>query len=127
MKAGGPILLVESDVLTRESMCMVLDMEGFPCVSVSDGEEALRYLASHPLPCVILTSLILPGGFDGFGLIARLMVHVTWRDIPVVVVSAWKPRDPIPHARLFIPKPFSMDDLVSVVAPYCARREPPRG
>src|SRR5439155_277660 len=41
----APILLVEDDDSIREMMVMLLDLEGFTVVPVTDGADALAYLS----------------------------------------------------------------------------------
>ena len=52
---GGPVLVVEDDAGIRESVCQILEDEGFPTVSACNGKEALATLrtleplaAPHP-------------------------------------------------------------------------------
>src|SRR6185503_7032871 len=58
---GGPVMVVEDDAAIRESVCQILEDEGFPTVSACNGKEALVALRNMtPLPRLILLDLMMP-------------------------------------------------------------------
>jgi CheY-like chemotaxis protein len=90
MADSKPILLVDDDCLdvmiakrTLRNLGVTADL-----VCVSDGEEALAYLAEndHEMPCIILLDLNMPK-MDGFEFLRIVKTDETLKDIPVVVVT----------------------------------------
>src|SRR5690349_4088262 len=73
---GGPVLVVEDDADIRESVCQILEDEGFPTVGACNGKEALATLRTmEPLPRLILLDLMMPimNGWEFYELISRDM------------------------------------------------------
>ena len=58
------ILIIDDDQLFCKSICRYLDAEGFYCLAVHSGEEALRVLKKDEFDLLLL-DLTLPG-IDGF-------------------------------------------------------------
>lgn len=85
-KSSGPVLVVEDDLASREMLCTLLDRRGWEVAQVENGRLALEFL-EHTTPGLILLDLMMPE-VDGFEVLRQLRIHPTWRDIPVVVVTA---------------------------------------
>jgi two-component system, chemotaxis family, chemotaxis protein CheY len=111
------LLLVEDDSSTRESLAEVLRDAGYHVATADDGQEALAYLADHPLPALILLDLIMPR-LDGWVFRARQRENSRLQEIPVVVMTGL-----IPDARLkehlgvveCLAKPIDLDALLRVL------------
>jgi len=115
---GGPVLVVEDDVGIRESVCQILEDEGFPTVSASNGKEALATLRTlEPLPRLILLDLMMPimNGWEFYELISR---DKTVSRIPVVVMSAQE-TDVYAGSLRLLRKPLALDQLLSTVNEIC--------
>jgi CheY-like chemotaxis protein/anti-sigma regulatory factor (Ser/Thr protein kinase) len=80
------LLVVDDDPHVIDMVRQLL--EGEPCaVDVAlNGREALRALARER-PDVILLDLLMPE-LDGFGVLEELQADPSWRDIPVIVLTA---------------------------------------
>ncbi|MET0593744.1 MAG: response regulator [Polyangiaceae bacterium] len=115
---GGPVLVVEDDPGIRESVCQILEDEGFPTVSAANGKEALVALRKlEPLPRLILLDLMMPimNGWEFYELISRdKMVS----SIPVVVMSA-QDTDVYSGSLRLLRKPLALDQLLSTVNEIC--------
>ena len=83
----APILLVEDDDSIREMMVMLLDLEGFTVVPVTDGADALAYLRGGGAAKVILLDLMTPH-MDGWAFRREQRDDPSIADIPVIVLSA---------------------------------------
>jgi DNA-binding NtrC family response regulator len=79
------ILIVEDEGTLRESLCRVLEREGYGVVAVDSAEPALELLQEETFDLVI-TDIILPG-ITGIELIKRVREAAT--DQPSIVMTAY--------------------------------------
>lgn len=100
---------------------------GNPVVHVSNGEEALSYLAgtgayadrmAHPFPCLLITDLKMPK-LSGFDLLARAKPILDSNHLPALVLSASisesdKQRSLQLGAQAFFVKPADLNGLVGL-------------
>jgi two-component system phosphate regulon response regulator PhoB len=109
------ILVVEDDPLARELLANVLTDEGYDVMAAESGEQALTALGTV-WPALITLDLDLPG-ITGDLILAELRRRDETRTLPVVVVSAKHPipRDVRELAQAVVPKPFDIDELLSVI------------
>jgi CheY-like chemotaxis protein len=118
--SSSPVLVVEDDNHLRAAMLRVLAHAGFSAIGVSNGNEALDYLAVGRPPLAILLDLQLPL-MDGATLRWVLLSEPRWAMIPVVVCSAdldaVESRS-LPGIERWLGKPFSPAVLVDAVRPY---------
>lgn len=82
----SPVLVVEDDEPTRETMRRMLLKEGWRVMEAPNGRVALERVA-ETVPGLILLDLLMPE-MDGFQFVERLRENEQWRDIPVVVVTS---------------------------------------
>ena len=80
------ILLVEDDETTRTVIQHALERDGWSITQAENGRVALARMAEQR-PDAILLDLMMPE-MDGFEFLAELRRHATWRDIPVLVLTA---------------------------------------
>jgi len=80
------VLLVEDDAFQRERMRSWLESQQWIVQEAANGREALDRLQQGK-PDLILLDLMMPE-MDGFQVIATLRKEATWRDIPVIVITA---------------------------------------
>ncbi|MGH7310118.1 MAG: response regulator, partial [Candidatus Rokuibacteriota bacterium] len=80
------VLLVEDDETTRTVTQHVLERDGWSITQAENGRVALARMAEAQ-PDVILLDLMMPE-MDGFEFLAELRRHPSWRDIPVLVLTA---------------------------------------
>lgn len=84
-----PILVVEDDADTRETVCQALKVPGYRCVSAADGLEALAYLHSAgnaDLPGAIVLNLHMPN-MNGWTFLKVFREDARFTRIPVIVLS----------------------------------------
>ena len=86
--APGTVLVVEDDVAIRELMVRTIDRNGWQVQAANNGLEAIDYLqTATSLPTLILLDLMMPE-MDGFEFINALQDVESWRDIPIIVLTA---------------------------------------
>src|SRR5262245_26146338 len=111
------ILIVEDDDGVRNTLREILIDEGYIVDAVEDGAKALRYLAEHPAPALILLDLMMPN-MDGVEFRNRQLADAALAQIPVVVVSATHTGAAVAEqlgAADYLGKPLSIDELLHVV------------
>lgn len=126
----GVILLIEDDHGDQLLTCEALSESALAhkIVVVSDGEEALEYLAhsdryadvmKSPRPDLILLDLNMPK-INGRQLAAKLKADPELRTIPIVVLSTSDYHDDVAHCykigvNSYVHKPTNYDDFVATI------------
>jgi signal transduction histidine kinase/CheY-like chemotaxis protein/HAMP domain-containing protein len=87
LSRDGPILLVEDDLATRETVRHTIEKMGLTVAEVTNGRQALSWLAENPTPALILLDLMMPE-MDGFEFLDTFNSRADWRHVPVVVITA---------------------------------------
>jgi len=130
---GSPpkILIVDDEADMRETCVRIFKRNGYECVAVNDGQEALIAL-DRDRPDLILTDLRMPR-MDGL----TLLRHVQRRPAPpaVIVFTAYVSEQSVREtlaagAAACLPKPFTPQKLREVVEPLLRiphSRPPPAG
>ncbi|SRR6266508_4162036 len=114
------ILIVEDEPSIRAVLSEILEDEGYPVASVTNGMEALVYLRQHAHPCLILLDLGMPV-MTGWEFREEQQRHSTLREIPVIVMSALP--DLARRATALgvagcLDKPIDINVLLGMVAQY---------
>lgn len=133
--AYGPVLLVDDDpddrFLVEQSWKAA--GRGRPLLTLPDGRQALDYLLGkgayadrtlHPLPCLVLLDVKMPG-LSGFEVLELLRHEEALLRLPVVILTAsTSPQDAATARRLgadaFFIKPSSVQELIALLA-QCGR------
>jgi DNA-binding response OmpR family regulator len=84
--AKGRILIVDDDQHAVEILTRMLEREGYECIGVAGGPEALEALHRQAVD-VILLDVMMPG-MDGLQVCDRLREDEKLRQIPVILVTA---------------------------------------
>jgi CheY-like chemotaxis protein len=111
------ILVVDDDTDIRETVCLVLQEDGYRTAGASNGQEAIDWLHCELAPSVILLDLTMPI-MDGCQFLAAKEADPSLATVPVVVMSAvhscW--RLLIGHQVFeYLPKPFLPSALLDAV------------
>ena len=85
-KASPTCLVVDDDARQRDILKKLLQEESWRVREAENGIAALRQVAEEE-PQLILLDLIMPQ-LDGFGFLGQMRKNSTWREIPVVVLTA---------------------------------------
>jgi len=123
-----PALIIEDDADIAESVKYNLESEGFTAMVAATGEQglALALDAQNP-PAVIVLDLMLPG-MSGMDLCRRLRREDQTRRTPIIMLTAKASEtDRIAGLDLgaddYIPKPFSVRELVARVRAVLRRTD----
>ncbi len=117
-RSDGVVMLVEDEAPVRAFACRALKMRGMSVIEAASGEEALEQLDDDTLRIdVIVTDVVMPG-MDGPTWVAE--ARKTRPDVRVVFVSGYAAdavgdADAANGPSVFLPKPFSLTELVETV------------
>ncbi|MGE0223900.1 MAG: ATP-binding protein [Acetobacteraceae bacterium] len=114
----GTILLVDDEEPLRLMTERALRRGGWTVIAVSSAEEALSLVRSGQVTGIdVLVSDVVMPGLDGFGLVAGLRQMLP--NLAAVLVSGYAEsvlrRDAALERVAFLPKPYQMKDLTSVI------------
>jgi two-component system cell cycle response regulator len=106
---SGTALVVDDDFLNRTLLATSLEEQGHVAEMAEDGEQALEMLAEHAY-YVVLLDVLMPG-IDGYQVLQRMKQEASWRDIPVIMISALDELASVVKgielgAEDYLPKPF---------------------
>lgn len=114
----GTVLLVEDEVPVRAFASRALQLRGYSVIEAGSAEDALEILGDTTLSVdVFVTDVVMPG-LDGPGWVQKALADRP--DVPVVFVSGYA-EETFGEAQariarsVFLPKPFSLDELVETV------------
>jgi cyclic di-GMP phosphodiesterase len=110
--ANDHILIADDEEAIREVVSTLLEGQGYRCLTVANGRQALEALSTHPVD-LVLSDMIMPE-MDGLQLLSWLRTHD--RDIPVIMVTAMHDVSTALEALRrgaydYILKPFEKDQL----------------
>ena len=125
-RSAARVLVVEDDREQRETLCEMLDLEGFGHAAAANGREALDYLDQSRLPCVVLLDLDMPV-MNGWVFRAQQLADERLSSIPVVVVTASIEglSDRFPGVAGFLYKPLLFEKLATLLDRICPRTVTP--
>jgi CheY-like chemotaxis protein len=119
--AAGAVLVVDDDVDTRELLADVLRGAGYLVETAGNGRDALELLQDNlPLPRMILLDIEMPV-MNGAEFRETQRKDAQWIRIPTVVMTGSR-EEPLLDLAVddTLRKPFTTDDLLSIVARYCS-------
>jgi two-component system cell cycle sensor histidine kinase/response regulator CckA len=114
----GVILLVEDEAPVRAFASRALRLRGYTVLEAENAEEALKTLENSELDVdVFVTDVVMPG-MDGPSWVRQALIDRP--NVKVVFVSGYaeeclsENQARIPNS-VFLPKPFSLNDLANMV------------
>jgi two-component system cell cycle sensor histidine kinase/response regulator CckA len=130
---GRLVLLVEDEDAVRRLAERALSRQRWTVLAAESGEDALALLGpSPPKLAAIVTDMVMPG-MDGGTLVRTVRQLLAAPGLPAILVSGYAEetlrRELDATATLFLPKPYSLKELVARVADLTAKPEqagPPR-
>ena len=80
-----PVLVVDDDPDIRESLCALLQGEGYATITAENGAEAVAQMQEHQ-PCFVILDLMMRG-MDGFDVAAALKADEKTAHVPILVLT----------------------------------------
>ena len=119
------ILFAEDEAPVRDMLVVALRLSGYRSVPCCDGQDAVERLAIDANVALVLVDLRMPR-LDGLGVIRHVRATPSLADLPVVAMSAYS--DDLQQravtdagANAFVPKPFTIQQLVTVIDRFVPR------
>lgn len=110
------VLVIEDDDDLRETLCAVLNAEGYLTAAAPNGQAALELLETGELPALIILDLMMPV-MNGWGFRERQLADSRIASIPVLVMTAASGLDEsVISATNFARKPIEIGELLDRVA-----------
>ncbi len=122
------ILVVDDEEDTVELARMVLEYEGYRVFSASNGEEAIQFLNENSeKPDLVLLDVLMPK-VNGLEVCKWIKDQESLMNIPVLLFTAKVgKKDRVAGeeagADAYINKPFSADDLLSLIRTHLEKRK----
>lgn len=118
------ILVIEDDREIRANLLRFLRLEGHETLEAESGDTGLAMAAGVDL---VLCDVMMPGGPDGFAVLARLRADPSTLALPFVFVTASAEREVLDQASSLgadgvLIKPFDLACLRATVAKALAGR-----
>ena len=122
------VLVVEDEKNIRDLVCLHLGLEGYQCVPMADGKEAMALAAEKPFDLIIL-DLMLPG-MDGVTITRAIRRHGPNADAPILMLTARREEaDKVmgldSGADDYLTKPFGVRELIARAAALIRRARAP--
>jgi CheY-like chemotaxis protein len=118
------VLVIEDDRDTRAILSEILADEGYAAIAVEAVDAAIKYLASHDPPCLVLLDLRLPR-MNGIAFLQWLNKQEQLKKLPVAVLSTLR-LDADKEKALFrehvvavLRKPFTLEDVLDLLDSHC--------
>lgn len=121
MTHAGRILIVEDDDGIRETLTLMLEVEGYQVTSAQHGAEAIDVLDRDGDPfCAILLDLMMPV-MNGWEFARKIQDEKRWSSIPIILVTAFSHEaGTIEGVRQIVSKPVDMGELMRSIGGFCA-------
>ncbi len=112
------ILVIEDEILLRESILELLDLENFQALGAEDGSLGLE-LAREQQPDLIICDIAMPG-MDGYSVLTALRSDPVTAAIPFIFLTAKTGQESIQYAYSlgatdYMIKPFSVVSLLKTI------------
>lgn len=106
------VLLVEDEVALRQLAHKVLSNHGYRVTCAENGEHAWEVLQAQEFD-LLVTDIQMPR-MTGNELVRKVLGSMP--ELPVLMMSGYNPEGQVPEEVLFLPKPFSPQQLVEKVS-----------
>jgi DNA-binding response OmpR family regulator len=122
------LLVVEDETNIRDLVCLHLDSEGYACVPIADGSEALALLKLRPFDLIVLDLML--KGVDGLSICRTVRQEGPNQEAPILMLTARR-EEPDKLAGFesgaddYLTKPFSMKELSARIGALTRRRRTP--
>lgn len=119
------IVVIDDDRFMRESVINVLEIKGYEAVGASDGEAGVALILDRR-PDLVLCDVNMPA-LDGYDVLGRVRYDADTADIPFIFLTGRDERADVRKGMAlgaddYLPKPFTADELLTVVATQLEKR-----
>jgi CheY-like chemotaxis protein len=111
------LLIVEDDDGARVALGDFFGYEGYPVATCCNGQEALDYLHTKPLPSLIILDLQMPV-MNGWQFCREKQKEAALAAVPVVAVTAFQSPGNL-EVDAVMQKPIDIERLMDLVRWYC--------
>jgi len=122
---GDSILVVDDNAINRDLLSRCLERQGHTVQAAHNGRKALEMIATRAFDLVLL-DIAMPE-MTGYEVLQHLKNSETWRDLPVIMISALDEMDSVVRcielgAEDYLPKPFNPVLLRNRVGDFLEKR-----
>jgi len=119
------ILFAEDEAPVRDMLVVALRLSGYRSIPCVDGQDAVERLATEPDVALVLVDLRMPR-LDGLGVIRHVRDEPSLAALPVIAMSAYSDEHQEREvteagANAFLPKPFTVQQLVAALERFVPR------
>lgn len=115
--ASHPVLVVDDDPAIRDTVRDLLEDNGIPVETATDGQDALNKVTAR-LPRLVLLDMRMPV-MDGWGFAQALREHGIFPPVVVMTAAADAGRWAQEIGAIgVVPKPFGIEELIGAVRRY---------
>ncbi|SDC05617.1 MULTISPECIES: response regulator transcription factor [unclassified Variovorax] len=116
------VLVVEDDENIAYLLKFMLEREQYKVALARDGRKAKEFIEAQSPPHIALLDVMLPF-VDGFELIRLIRGSITWRSVPILMLSAKAQEQDVVRAldagaNDYVQKPFAPNELLARVRRY---------
>ncbi len=118
------ILIIDDDPIFVESLCTLLDSQGYAIITASDGKSGLEK-ARDEKPALILLDVMMARKTEGYDVARKLKKDGNTKTIPVILITGIKESASIPYelkpdedwlpVTAVLEKPVKPDELLKIV------------
>lgn len=113
-KPNHSVLVVDDEDYVADMIASALEIEGYTTFVSYNGRDALSMAQELRVDLVVI-DIMLPY-INGIALVEQMRLLSHLRAVPIVLISAGaRPRSVLPNVT-FLPKPFDMEHLLSLIA-----------
>lgn len=112
------VLIVDDEDVLLEMIVLLLEDLGYEALTATNGQEALAILYAEPKPPALIISDVMMPRMSGTELARVVKTQPRLMDVPIILMSAANQPTMGRVADQFLHKPFSLDDLETLVLHY---------
>ena len=120
------ILIIEDETSIRETLCDLLELEGYEAIAAVDGKDGVVKAIEHS-PDLIICDIMMPE-MDGFEVVRTIRKAQAGSLIPIIFLSARTSHQDFREgmnigADDYLFKPFENDDLIRTIQTRLAKAQ----
>ena len=116
------VFIVDDQMYIRRVLQIGLEEKGFTTREFESGVDLIKYITTpgeSEKPDLILLDIMMPE-LDGFTVLKKLKEYSTYKDIPIIIISARNQKDDVLKAlklgaKDFIVKPFEINSVINKI------------